>query len=60
MSVSMSTCRAQSDSMQKNPMLVALGKDEMILKKKGGDGMTIRGGRSGGEDEGRGMRGSQS
>ena len=42
MLMSMSTSRAQSDCMQENPMLVALGKED---GKGGGGHMTIRGGK---------------
>ena len=54
----MSTCTAQSDSMQENHIFVALGEDGK--KKRGERDMTIRGGRHGGGDEGRGMRGLKS
>ena len=55
-SMSVSTCRAQSDSMQENLLLVALGKED----GRGLGFITIRPGTRGGGDEGRGMRGSQS
>ena len=55
MSMSVSTSRAQSDSMQENTTLVAFGKE-------GGRGgsVAIREGRHGRGKEGRGIRGSQS
>ena len=43
MSVSMSTCTAQSDSMQENCSLIVLGKED----GKGEGGITIREGRMG-------------
>ena len=54
MSMSISSCRAQSDSMQKNCRLVALGKDG-----KGEGGIAIWGGRRGGGDEERRMKGTK-
>ena len=51
MSMSMPTCREQSDCMEENDMLTALGKEDG-KRGGGGGGMTIRGGRRGGGDEG--------
>ena len=47
----MSTCRAQFDPKQKNPMLVAIGKEEG--KGRGGGGVDNKGK----EDMGEGMKG---
>ena len=56
MSTSVSTCRVQSDSMQENPMLVGLDKEDGKGWGGGGGerGMTLRKGRHGGGNEGRG------
>ena len=51
MSVSMSTCTAQSDSKQKNDMHIVLGIEDRKWRWVGG-GMRIRVGRCRGADEG--------
>ena len=56
MSMSMSTCRAQYDSLQENPMLVALGKGDGKCVCVCVEGGGIREGRHEGGKEGRGMR----
>ena len=47
--MSMSICRAQSDSMQENPMLVALGKRD---GKGGGGECDNKGSKTGGRERG--------
>ena len=57
--MSMSTCRAQSDSIRENPMLVVLGegdgRGEGTVRER-----ETRGRERGEGDEERGMRGTQS